>query len=219
MGITDSFPRTWQCVRCTYMNSFTTSSQCQMCGADRDAKLWICCSCGASNPGHIVLCNSCGSEQNTFTTKRMDWPCPKCSHVNLSNSNKCVVCKSDKLLNNQHVKQNESIAIEVDSSRLGEFQNDVLKCHQCQTLLYDNTGTYCIVCGTPCMAEGFKPRPFPQSSLPKVKLEDSPGTSGVWKCVTCTLLNDPGQTICQACGSKKDDGGKPIEKLPPLGKY
>ena len=60
-----------------------------------------------------------------------------------------------------------------------------------------------MVCNTPCMAETFKPRPFPQSSLPKVKYEDHPSSSGVWKCGTCTLLNDPGKTICQACGTKK----------------
>ena len=217
MGITDSFPRTWQCARCTYMNSFTTSSHCEICGADRDAKLWICCSCGASNPVHIVLCNSCGSEQNTFKTKKMDWPCPKCSFVNFSDSTKCLVCKSDKLSNNQPVKLKDPVAIEVDPSRLGESQNDVLKCLKCQTLLYDNTGTHCMVCGTPCMTEGFKPRPFPQSSLPKVKPEDHPSSSGVWKCVSCTLLNDPDQTICQACGSKKGDRDKPIEKLPRSG--
>jgi RNA polymerase subunit RPABC4/transcription elongation factor Spt4 len=115
------------------------------------------------------------------------------------------------------VKLKDPVAIEVDPSRLGESQNDVLKCLKCQTLLYDNTGTHCMVCGTPCMTEGFKPRPFPQSSLPKVKPEDNPSSSGVWKCVSCTLLNDPDQTICQACGSKKGDRDKPIEKLPRSG--
>ena len=219
MGITDSFPRSWQCVRCTYMNSFTTGSQCEMCGADRDEKMWICCGCGASNPADIVLCNSCGSEQNTFTTKKTEWPCPKCSFVNPSDSTKCDVCKSDKLSNNQHVKLKSPIDIEVDSSRLKEFQMDVLKCDKCKTLLYNNTGAHCMVCGTPCVAEGFKPRPFPQSSLPKAKFKDSPSSSGMWKCVICTLLNDPKQTICQACGHMKIDcGGKHRESLAPLGK-
>ena len=218
MGITDSFPRTWQCVRCTYVNSFTTSLQCGVCGADRDEKLWICCKCGASNPIHIVLCNSCGSEQNTFTTEKIDWPCPKCSYANFSETTKCAVCKSDKRSNHHPAKSKDPVAIVVDTSRLGEFQDDALKCHKCQTLLYDNIDAHCMVCNTPCMAEAFKPRPFPQSSLPKVKHEDHPSSSGVWKCGTCTLLNDPGKTICQACGTKKGDKNELRKNELPLGR-
>ena len=216
MGITDSFPRNWECARCTYANTFMTfSSQCQICGYDRDAQLWICCSCGASNPAHIVLCNSCGSEQNTFTGRKKNWRCPKCSCINFPDSINCSVCQTNKSSKSQ-VKSVIPIAVEVDSSRLRELQKDVLKCHKCKTLLYDNTDINCTVCGVPCLAEGFKPRPFPQSSLPKLKAEDQPSSSGLWKCSTCTLLNDPAQTICQACGSKKGD--KPGEKLRPLGR-
>ena len=217
MGITDSFPRSWQCVRCTYLNSFTTSSQCQVCGADRNEKLWICCNCAASNPVHIVLCNSCGSERNTFATKKTDWSCPKCNYVNISDSTNCNVCKSSKLLNDQSVKSKDPVAVDVDSSRLQEFQQDVLKCHNCQTLLYDNTGNHCMVCGTPCVADGFKPRPFPQSSLPKVKYEDGLSSSGMWKCLTCTLLNDPDKIICQTCGNMKGENDKTVKNLLPLG--
>ena len=144
MGITDSFPRTWQCLRCTYVNSFTTSLQCGVCGADRDEKLWICCKCGASNPIHIVLCSSCGSEQNTFTTEKIDWPCLKCSYANFSETTKCAICKSDRRSNHHPEKSKDPVAIVVDTSRLGEFQDDALKCHKCHTLLYDNVDAHCI---------------------------------------------------------------------------
>lgn len=222
MGITNSFPRSWECERCTYLND-PFSGTCRICGTAKENKSWICCKCGHSNPLEIVLCNSCGSERTTFGDKNKskgptkDWTCLQCTSVSSSNSGQCTVCGFTP------IDDKGAIAVQVDSTRLEreEIQEDLLKCHKCQTLLYDNTGNHCTVCGTTCLTEGFKPRPFPQSSLPKETVTDSdtPNTSNLWKCSQCTLLNDSKLTVCKACSNKNGDIKRnPMQKLIQLGK-
>ena len=225
MGITDSFPRSWQCERCTYINDAWTGT-CRICGTGKKSKPWICYKCGSSNPSGIILCNTCGSEQKTFGSKnsRKDWSCSLCSYTNFPDSSQCAICGFAKPEGNSSSFSDNGksdVRVQVDSTRLGhkEVEADLLKCHKCQTLLYDNTGSHCTVCGTPCLSEGFKPRPFPQSSLPKGGAAELSSASGTWKCSQCTLLNDSTQTTCKACAYESVGKKKPVGKLMKIGKF
>lgn len=218
MGITDSFPRSWSCEKCTYLNDALTG-KCRICGTAKGSNLWICCKCGNSNRLGIIICDSCG--QKTFDDENKstkDWSCQRCSCVNSSNSRRCSVCGFAQTQDKSDTVKSD-VSVQVDSTRLihKELQEDLLKCHRCQTLLYDNTGCHCTVCGTPCLTEGFKPRPFPQSSLPKAVATDSdtPSTSKeLWKCSECTLPNDSNLASCKACRNQNVDfKRKPVEKL------
>ncbi|XP_046853610.1 calpain-15-like isoform X2 [Xenia sp. Carnegie-2017] len=205
MGTTDSLPTrsSWQCVRCTFMNNLTTSSQCQMCGIDRETKFWICLKCGSNNPQYIVLCNFCGAEQNAFSVKSKSWTCTKCTFINTSDSLCCRVCKHGRSSNDAAFALPRGIVnVEVDSNLVREYKQDVLKCQKCQTLLFDNPGLHCLVCKTPCFYEGFKPRPFPQSSLPRENKVIS-SLSDIWQCQRCTSLNGPENNECYVCKKSK----------------
>ena len=186
-----------------------------MCTSLKEPQTWICFNCGSRNPVTIVLCNSCGTEQRTFTSKR-DWSCPQCKYTNFPNTNKCSNCGKNRLTtvsNNTpgwsaKIKDN-NIHLEVDAARLTDkdIQDKLLKCEKCQTLLYNTTGSCCTVCDTPCLSEGFKPRPFPQSSLPKAVNSDAK-ESQVWECSHCFLLNDSSEVKCKACASNKTINGE-----------
>ncbi|XP_032234335.1 calpain-D isoform X2 [Nematostella vectensis] len=218
----------WTCQKCTLLNSGISRS-CQACGAvRRSTKTWICRICQHENPVSIVLCNECGYEkpnnQSPSRTKTKQWSCSKCTLVNPASTTKCSACgnveqieiidsseekpvsttsKADRLYPNLEL---EIQKVEVDPEIIDQSPEVVLKCPKCQTLLYDNVSLFCTVCGSRCTDDGFKPRPFPSSSVPSSPESSSAPLPGTWNCPGCTYANQDAVVSCEVCGSKRDGG-------------
>ena len=94
--------------------------------------------------------------------------------------------------------------IECDANIAQQSPEIILKCPKCQTLLYDNASMYCTVCGSLCESEGFKPRPFPSSSVTTSPESTPPALPGQWNCPGCTFANDNCQTICEICHTERE---------------
>jgi len=82
---------------------------------------------------------------------------------------------------------------------IAQQSSEVLKCPNCQSLLYDNVGLFCTVCRSPCPEEGFKPRPFPESSVPHISKDPD---DQKWSCPGCTFENKASKSSCEVCGSE-----------------
>lgn len=217
----------WQCEKCTLINPGRINI-CQACGRRKQhAESWVCDACASRNPHALVLCNNCGSKRlkassvtpdanNTSNGKQ--WTCSRCTLTNPWKNNTCSACGLDQALVLADPAK-ETTSTEPSSNRkiypdlkldlypdIAQQSPEVLKCDKCQSLLYDNVGLHCTVCHSPCPEEGFKPRPFPESSKPRASkdLDDQK-----WSCSGCTFENKASNSICELCGSGREVEPKP----------
>lgn len=226
MGVKLSTAEHWPCEQCTLINPGKNST-CQACGINRKkfAESWICKACASRNPQSVVLCNHCGSEKligSTSTSPNSDheneWTCRRCTLTNSWKNNICSACGSDPALGVADHAKDTTNPVSPSKRRLypdltlelfpeiARQSSEVLKCPKCQSLLYDNVGLFCTVCRSPCPEEGFKPRPFPESSIPR---ESKDRDDQTWSCSGCTFENKASNSICEVCES-----GRVVEPIP-----
>ncbi len=209
----------WTCEKCTLINPGRNPT-CLACGRRKQTTAtWICKSCGSRNPQTVVLCNQCGSDKiespRNSDHNGKQWTCPRCTLSNPWKTNVCSACQFDPSLvvadtstsagpsSNQRLYPD--LSLELDPG-IAQQSPEVLKCPNCQSLLYDNVGVNCTVCHSPCPEEGFKPRPFPESSISHVSKDFGTGS---WSCSGCTFDNKHSNPICEVCGSAREVGPKP----------
>ncbi|XP_020605318.1 calpain-15-like [Orbicella faveolata] len=217
MGVNFSTEQSWTCKQCTLINTGRNPT-CSACGYRKQPTVsaWTCKVCGSRNPQTVVLCNHCGSDRikspRNCDHNGKQWTCPRCTLTNPWTASICSACQLDPSL-----VMADSSASRGSSAKerlypdlslqlhpvIAQQSPEVLKCPKCQSLLYDNVGVYCTVCHSPCPEEGFKPRPFPKSSVPHVSkdIDDSH-----WSCSGCTLDNKASNSVCEVCGRARDVG-------------
>jgi len=162
-------------------------------GSDTSAKEWTCSKCTLTNPSSQAKCAVCGHQKPeviTIDDEQTDSP----STTNDSQGR-------TRLYPNLEL---ELPAIDCHSDIAQQSPEIVLKCPKCQTLLYDNASTLCTVCGCRCDSEGFKPRPFPSSSVTTSPESSPPALPGQWNCPGCTFANDNSRTICEICNTERN---------------
>lgn len=210
----------WTCEKCTLINPGRHPT-CSACGHRKQPAVntWMCKVCGSRNPQTVVLCNHCGSDRiespRNSDHNGKQWTCPRCTLTNPWRKSTCSACQFDPSLivadsstsggssSNQRLYPDLSLELHPG---IAKQSPEVLKCPKCQSLLYDNVGVYCTVCHSPCPEEGFKPRPFPESSVPHVS-KDVDGSH--WSCSGCTFDNKASNSVCEVCGSARNVGPKP----------
>ena len=208
----------WSCEKCTLINTGRNST-CSACRYPKQPTVsaWTCKVCGSRNPQTVVLCNHCGSDRipspRNSDHNGKQWTCRRCTLTNPWTASICSACQFDPSLimadsptsggssSNQRLYPDLSLELH---PRIAQQSPEVLKCPNCQSLLYDNVGFYCTVCHSPCPEEGFKPRPFPKSSVPHVSKDDCQ-----WNCSGCTFANKAPKTVCEVCGRARDVGPNP----------
>lgn len=233
MGVKLSTEQDWPCEKCTLINPGRDST-CQACGNRKQSNgSWICKACAFRNPQSSVSCNQCGSEKvmlsaSTGTSQNSDpshgiirkqWTCIRCTLSNSRKNKICSACGFDPALieaddgkdraNTESTKKQRlypDLTLELHPEIAQRSSDQVLKCPKCQSLLYDNAGLVCTVCRCPCPEEGFKPRPFPESSIPRTS-EDTDDQR--WSCPGCTFENQNSNPVCQVCGSNRVTELKP----------
>lgn len=219
MGVNFSTEQNWTCEKCTLINTGRNPT-CSACGHRKQATVtWICKSCGSRNPQTVVLCNSCASDR-TESPRNSDhngkqWTCPRCTLSNPWTTHLCSACQFDPSVivadtstsagSSSNQRLYPDLSLELHPS-IAQQSPEVLKCRNCQSLLYDNVGVNCTVCHSPCPEEGFKPRPFPESSIPHVSKDLATGS---WSCSGCTFDNKASNSVCEVCGSAREVGPKP----------
>lgn len=201
MGLKLSTGESWHCAKCTLINP-GRNSVCQVCGNRKQMpESWICNVCASRNPETLVLCNHCGSERvivSTSTSRNSDsnhvreWTCDACTLTNLSKDSICSACGTSVSL-----AVTDPSRAELHPEIAEQNVDKVLKCPNCQSLLYDNVRRFCNVCHFPCPEQGFKPRPFPKSSIRSASEELS---GGKWSCPGCTFENKSSSFKCKICG-------------------
>lgn len=210
----------WKCQKCQ-ANNPTKYVLCNHCGNEKsfvtesksepgrtkqidNKDEWSCTKCTFRNPSSLITCSACGAKRNEELIVVADSSPSSESEDDLVTDG-CKSSTSRRLYPRLDI---ELANVDVDTEVAGRSP-DVLKCAQCRTVLYDNLGCVCNVCGTKCAEDGFKPRPFPSSSLPSSTVAKYPSSSdGSWSCTQCTLQNDARQLVCEACGKpreKEDD--------------
>ena len=219
MGVNFSTERVWTCEKCTLINPGRNPT-CSACGCRKQAtNTWVCKVCGSRNPQTLVLCNQCGSDKIESPRKAnhngIQWTCPRCTLTNPFTNNFCSACQFEPPLvvadtpvsrgPSSNRKLYPDLSIDLHPS-IAQQSTEVLKCSKCQSLLYDNVGVNCTVCHSPCPEEGFKPRPFPESSIPHVSKDLCINS---WSCSGCTFENKVSNTVCEVCGSAREVGPKP----------
>ena len=225
MGVNLSMEKDWPCEKCTLINPGRNPT-CQACGHRKQpAEGWICKACASRNPQSLVLCNNCGSERftasspspNTNTNHDKEWTCSRCTLANPWRNKICSACGLDPAVvvadsskktspestSNRRLYPNLSLELYPE---IAQQSSEVLKCSKCQSLLYDNVGLHCTVCRSPCPEEGFKPRPFPESSMPRASKDLAEQR---WSCLGCTFENKASNSICEVCGSGREVELKP----------
>lgn len=220
MGLNSSTDHRWTCEKCTLINTGRNPT-CSACGYRKQTTVstWTCKVCGSRNPQTVILCNHCGSDRiespRNANYNGKQWTCPRCTLTNPWKTSICSACQYDPSLviadsstsggpsSNQRLYPDLSHELH---PRIAQQSPEVLKCSKCQSLLYDNVGVYCTVCHSPCPEEGFKPRPFPKSSIPHVSkdVDDSH-----WSCSECTFDNKASSSVCEVCGRARDVGPNP----------
>lgn len=216
------------CKACSNKKTISSRSSwlCQNCQANTPANYVFCNQCGCEK--------SSVSKSHLRRTKSFDnkneWNCYHCTLLNPSSTDSCSACgrkrkreiivvadsspesnedeETDRTKNSAskrlYPRLDIDLTVDVDSE-VAQRSPDVLKCSQCRTILYDNLGFVCNVCGTRCAEDGFKPRPFPSSSLPSSAVAKYPSSSnGSWSCTKCTLRNEARQLACAACGNSRE---------------
>lgn len=201
MGSKLSTEENWHCAKCTFIN-LGRNSVCQVCGNRKQMhESWTCNVCAYRNPESLVLCNHCGSERvvvSTSTSLNSDlnhvtkWTCDACTLTNLCKDSICSACGSSRSL-----AVTDPSGLELHPEIAEQNIDKVLKCPHCQSLLYDNVGRCCNVCHFPCPEQGFKPRPFPNSSIRSTSEELN---GGEWSCPSCTFENKSSSFECKICG-------------------
>ena len=210
----------WTCETCTFINTGRNST-CSVCGHRKQPTVyaWTCKACGSRNPQKLVLCDHCGSGKiespRNADHNGKQWTCPRCTLTNPFTTSICSACQFDPSLlmadsstsggssSNQMLYPDLSLELH---PVIAQHSPEVLKCPKCQSLLYDNVGVYCTVCHSPCPEEGFKPRPFPESSVPHVSKDVD---ESLWSCSGCTFNNKASNSACEVCGSARDVGPNP----------
>lgn len=221
MGAKFSLEQQWTCKQCTLINPGRNST-CSACGHRKQSTAtWTCRVCDSRNPQTLVLCNSCGSDKGVARnadSNGKQWTCPRCTLTNPWNRSVCSACQFEpSIVESNSVKASESeetsssqriypnLSLELHPT-IAQQSSEGLKCPNCQSLLYDNVGVHCTVCHSPCPEEGFKPRPFPKSSIPSVS--KGPLTDN-WGCSQCTFVNEGSNSVCAVCGSDRGVEAKP----------
>ena len=214
MGVNLSTEPDWHCEKCTLINPGKNST-CQACGLRKQTTVsWICKACASRNPQALVLCNNCGSEKcigsavlpNVNTSNSKQWTCSQCTLTNRWRSNTCSACglvvtDREKEVTSKGSSSNRKLYPDLSLElypEIAQQSSEVLKCPNCQSLLYDNVGLCCTVCHSPCPEEGFKPRPFPESSKPR---ESKELDNQKWSCPGCTFENKASNSVCEVCRS------------------
>ena len=210
-----STEQNWTCQKCTLINTGRNST-CSACGHRKQPTVstWTCKVCGSHNPQTLVLCNHCGSDKiespRNSDQNGKQWTCSRCTLTNPWTASICSACQLDPSLimadsstssgssSNQRLYPDLSLELH---PRIAQQSPEVLKCPKCQSLLYDNVGVYCTVCHSPCPEEGFKPRPFPKSSVPHVFKDVG---DSQWSCSGCTFENKASSSVCEVCGRARD---------------
>ena len=210
----------WCCEKCTLINQ-GRFAVCQACGNQKQVNPgWTCRNCSSPNPSSIIQCNSCRSlrfnQSSTASENESRWICPRCTLSNSCKSDVCSACKLNRSLevadsSEDRGRRGRSFAERVYPNltlelypEIAQQSSEVLKCPRCQSLLYDNVGSYCTVCRSPCPEDGFKPRPFPSSSLPSSSKDFS---VELWSCPGCTLYNNVSASKCEVCGTTRQGEG------------
>lgn len=219
MGLNLTTVQGWTCEKCTLINTGRNPT-CSACGYRKQPTVntWMCKVCGSRNPQKVVRCNHCGSDRiespRNSNHNGKQWTCPRCTLTNPWMTSVCSACQFNPSLvmadsstsggpSNQRLYPDLSLELH---PRIAQQSSEVLKCPKCQSLLYDNVGVYCTVCHSPCPEEGFKPRPFPESSIPHVSKDVD---NSHWSCSGCTLDNKASNSVCEVCGSARDVGPDP----------
>lgn len=214
----------WACRYCSLENP-SYKNRCEACNFQRNGNQQV------QDAGTLVksagsLSESIGSNiARFFGFGGKEWTCSKCTLKNPPSQSKCAACDSRKpevieipedvqdcpstssdqsrtrLYPNLEL---ELLKIEYDANIAQESPEIILKCPKCQTLLYDNASMHCTVCGSICESEGFKPRPFPSSSVTTTPESTPPALPGRWNCPGCTFANDISQTICEICRTERE---------------
>lgn len=113
-----------------------------------------------------------------------NWDCRACTFINPSVSTQCKMCKGPK---NGHVKQPS-------------------KCTKCGSKT-DYQGQLCANCNGKAVSNNSPLDAFPTKRVIGLFQRISPGSSDKPvgnQCRICTLINQTGETLCHACGSKLD---------------
>lgn len=222
MGVNLSTEPDWHCEKCTLINPGKNGT-CQACGLRKQTTVsWICKACASRNPQALVLCNNCGSEKcmgsavlsDVNTSNSKQWTCSQCTLTNPWRSNTCSACglvvtDREKEVTSKESSSNRKLYPDLNLElypEIAQQSSEVLKCPNCQSLLYDNVGLCCTVCHSPCPEEGFKPRPFPESSKPR---ESKELDNQKWSCPSCTFENKASNSVCEVCRSRRVVEPKP----------
>lgn len=153
---------------------------------------------------------------NSTSGNGKEWTCDRCTFSNLSKGTICSACGfspslvvADYAMNTEKPRLYPTLPVELYSEIAQQNEEQVLKCPNCQSLLYDNAGLCCTVCHCPCPEQGFKPRPFPESSIRRTS-DDSGG--GKWSCAGCTFENKSHNSKCEICGHEGIVEASPSEE-------
>lgn len=208
----------WNCTKCSLINP-ERNTRCSACGSARTHPIELAASQlfnGVSSLWKRVV-----GEQNP------QWNCPKCTLENTGSTTSCEACgspkevivvpddeqldsvgqSSRKIVPNKDIKRLSpnlriDIPIVLDKEAAEQSPELVVKCPKCQTLLVDNADVVCAVCGARCQDEGFKPRPFPSSSVALTPESSPPSIPGKWNCPSCTYMNENFKDKCEMCNTE-----------------
>ena len=216
----------WTCKKCTLDNS-RFAKVCQACGSpcpwscDCGTKnlesLVSCSACGSQRPSTSLMSKILTPRPKELCNPESEWSCPKCTLNNSAKRKACSACGCEKP-KCEHpmvvdVEANETVSaspprlypdleiskVEVNLD-IAEHSPEGLKCPRCNAQLCDNASVTCTNCGARCSSEGFKPRPFPSSSLPSTPQAVEAPPPGTWNCPACTFNNKGRNLLCLMCG-------------------
>ncbi|XP_031551035.1 calpain-15-like [Actinia tenebrosa] len=179
-------------------------------------KPWSCVKCTLENPSSIEKCTACGNPKEDIVIPDPDdeelhssgLPSRSNRQNEYSSSEGQSQRAQERLYPNLEI---EIPKIDVDTHVAQQSPELIVKCPKCRTLLLDNVGLCCTVCGTRCEDEGFKPRPFPSSSIASTPESTPPSIPGMWNCPSCTFTNENSRLNCEMCDTKKAAGSTGFE--------
>lgn len=216
----------WTCRTCSLKNP-ERNTRCSACRSARTQAIESSAS-SPLNGVHNLLKRVVAS---VVREEKPSWSCAKCTLQNPSSRTSCAACGSRKEVivipddeeldssgpeRQSHGRLYPDLKIEIpkidlDTDIAQQSPELVVKCPKCQTLLLDNAGLNCSVCGAKCQDEGFKPRPFPSSSIASTPESLPPSIPGKWNCPNCTFTNENSRDKCKICNIEKDTGSAGVE--------